>query len=59
MRTPNGTKLVIPKERRLLATLVANEWENQDEVLKQHALPLVGATTVLDLREDFFGLSCR
>ena len=31
----------MPKERRLLALLIANEWENQDEVLKQHALPVV------------------
>jgi ATP synthase F1 complex assembly factor 2 len=35
--------LVVPKERRLLALLIANEWENQDEVLKQHALPVVSA----------------
>ena len=41
LKTPAGTKLVIPKDRRLLAVLIANEWENQDEVLKQHALPTV------------------
>ena len=41
LRTPGGTKLVIPKEKRVMAMLIANEWENQDEVLKQHALPLV------------------
>jgi ATP synthase F1 complex assembly factor 2 len=41
LRTPGGTKLVVPKGQRLLATLIANEWENQDTVLKQHALPLV------------------
>jgi ATP synthase F1 complex assembly factor 2 len=40
LKTPAGTKLVIPKEQRLLALLIANEWENQDKVLKQHALPL-------------------
>jgi ATP synthase F1 complex assembly factor 2 len=28
----------------LLALLIANEWENQDEVLKQHALPVVSPT---------------
>ncbi|RSH79659.1 ATP synthase complex assembly protein atp12 [Apiotrichum porosum] len=39
LKTPGGTKLIIPKDRRLLALLIANEWENQDEVLKQHALP--------------------
>ncbi|WVF67746.1 hypothetical protein IAT40_002505 [Kwoniella sp. CBS 6097] len=40
LKTPGGSKLLIPKERRLLALLIANEWENQDEVLKQHALPV-------------------
>lgn len=41
LKTPSGTKLVIPREKRVMAALIANEWENQDEVLKQHALPLV------------------
>jgi ATP synthase F1 complex assembly factor 2 len=41
LKTPAGTKLVLPKDRRLLTLLIANEWENQDEILKQHALPLV------------------
>ncbi|OCF35874.1 ATP synthase mitochondrial F1 complex assembly factor 2 [Kwoniella heveanensis BCC8398] len=40
LKTPGGAKLLIPQERRLLALLIANEWENQDEVLKQHALPV-------------------
>ncbi|WWC65308.1 uncharacterized protein I303_107925 [Kwoniella dejecticola CBS 10117] len=40
LKTPGGSKLVIPAERRLLALLIANEWENQDEVLKQHTLPV-------------------
>lgn len=41
LKTPGGTKLVVPANRRLLAILIANEWENQEQVLKQHALPLV------------------
>ena len=41
LKTPGGTKLVIPQNRRLLALLIANEWENQSEVLKQHSLPVV------------------
>ncbi|ODN83018.1 hypothetical protein L202_01248 [Cryptococcus amylolentus CBS 6039] len=41
LKTPSGTKLEIPKERRLLAAMISGEWENQDEVLKQHALPVV------------------
>lgn len=44
LKTPSGTKLVLPKDRRLLALLIANEWENQDEILKQHALPLVSSS---------------
>lgn len=44
LKTPAGTKLVLPKDRRLLALLIANEWENQDEILKQHALPLVSSS---------------
>ncbi|WWC72695.1 uncharacterized protein I206_106659 [Kwoniella pini CBS 10737] len=40
LKTPGGSKLIIPTERRLIALLIANEWENQDEVLKQHALPV-------------------
>jgi ATP synthase F1 complex assembly factor 2 len=41
LKTPGGKKLVIPKERRLLALLIANEWENQSAVLKQHSLTVV------------------
>ena len=41
LRTPSGVKLVVPKNRKLLAILIANEWDNQDEVLKQHALAMV------------------
>jgi chaperone required for assembly of F1-ATPase len=41
LRTPGGKKLVIPAERRLLAALIAHEWDIQEEVLKQHALPMV------------------
>lgn len=41
LKTPGGAKLVVPKHRRLLALLIANEWENQSEVLKQHSLPVV------------------
>jgi ATP synthase F1 complex assembly factor 2 len=47
LKTPAGTKLVLPKDRRLLALLIANEWENQDEILKQHALPLVSPDVAL------------
>lgn len=48
--------MVIPKERQLLAMMIAAEWENQDQVLKQYALPLVScprythSSTTDDLR---------
>jgi hypothetical protein len=35
----------------LLAVLIANEWENQDEVLKQHALPTVRVRARHGLRD--------
>jgi len=41
LKTPSGNILSLPKEKRLAATLIANEWENQDKFLKQHALPMV------------------
>lgn len=41
LRTPEGAKLEIPKSHRLLAALVATEWENQEKLIKPHALPMV------------------
>ncbi|OCF56187.1 ATP synthase mitochondrial F1 complex assembly factor 2 [Kwoniella mangroviensis CBS 10435] len=50
LKTPGGAKLLIPSERRLLALLIANEWENQDEVLKQHTLPVTSlASRAIDI----------
>jgi ATP synthase F1 complex assembly factor 2 len=46
LKTPGGTKLVVPKNRRLLALLIANEWENQSAVLKQHSLPVVSQVLI-------------
>ena len=46
LKTPGGTKLVVPKNRRLLALLIANEWENQSAVLKQHSLPVVSLLAI-------------
>ena len=45
LRTPNGKPLTIPSKKRLAATLIANEWDNQEKVLKPHALPVVSAST--------------
>lgn len=49
LKTPAGSRLLVPKQNRLMAMLIAAEWENQDEVLKQHALPLTSlASRALD-----------
>ncbi|KAH9926102.1 ATP12-domain-containing protein [Fomitopsis serialis] len=40
LRTPGGKPLLLPKSKRLVATLVASEWENQETLLKQHSLPM-------------------
>ena len=43
LKTPVGNKLHLPLNKRILATLVATEWENQDKILKTHALPMASA----------------
>ena len=43
LKTPSGNKLHLPQTKRILAMLVATEWENQDKILKPHALPVVSA----------------
>lgn len=43
LRTPDGTLLKVPKENRLLATLIVHEWNEQSKVIKSHALPMVSA----------------
>ncbi|KAJ1027502.1 hypothetical protein NDA18_003505 [Ustilago nuda] len=40
IRTPSGQPIVIPKERELLATCIAQEWSEQKQLLKPHTLPL-------------------
>lgn len=41
LKTPSGNTLLLPEKKRLVATLIANEWENQETLLKPHALPMV------------------
>lgn len=41
LKTPGGKALWIPSEKRALAYLIAAEWDNQRQVLKGHALPMV------------------
>lgn len=40
LKTPEGNKLRLPPQKKVLATLIANEWDIQDTALKPHTLPL-------------------
>ncbi|PVG02687.1 ATP12-domain-containing protein [Serendipita vermifera] len=40
LKTPGGNKIRLPPQKKLLATLIANEWDVQDTIIKPHALPL-------------------
>ncbi|KAJ3073238.1 ATP synthase complex assembly protein atp12 [Podochytrium sp. JEL0797] len=40
LKNPEGTVIVIPKENRILATMVAGEWEEQERLLKSSSLPM-------------------
>jgi len=40
LKTPAGKLLLLPSSKRLAATLIVTEWENQRNVLKSHALPM-------------------
>jgi ATP synthase mitochondrial F1 complex assembly factor 2 len=44
LKTPAGKTLLLPKNKALLATLIAHEWETQETLLKPHALPMVLAS---------------
>ena len=41
LKTPAGKPLFLPHSKRLTATLIVAEWENQRKGLKSHALPMV------------------
>ncbi|KAJ3757173.1 hypothetical protein EV360DRAFT_46608 [Lentinula raphanica] len=51
LKTPSGHTLLLPHNKRLVATLIAAEWENQKTVLKPHALPM---TSLASRAIDFF-----
>ncbi|KAK0450684.1 ATP12-domain-containing protein [Armillaria borealis] len=40
LKTPSGNTLLLPGTKKLVATLIATEWDNQDKLLKPHALPI-------------------
>lgn len=49
LRTPSGARLAVPADRKILALLIANEWENQKEALKAPGLPMTSlASRALD-----------
>ncbi|EUC67274.1 ATP synthase F1 complex assembly factor-like protein, putative [Rhizoctonia solani AG-3 Rhs1AP] len=54
LRTTEGAKLEIPNSHRLLASLIAIEWENQEKLIKPHALPMTSiASRAIDgLRDE-------
>lgn len=53
LKTPSGNTLLLPKGKRLAATVIANEWENQEKFLKQHALPMTSiAARAIDALQD-------
>ncbi|OCH90299.1 ATP12-domain-containing protein [Obba rivulosa] len=53
LRTPSGKSLLIPRNKRLVATLIATEWENQETLLKPHALPMTSlASRAIDAFTD-------
>ncbi|GAA5968029.1 hypothetical protein JCM11641_003706 [Rhodosporidiobolus odoratus] len=49
LKTPGGVPLLVPKGRLPVALCIADEWENQKAVLKQHSLPMTSlAARALD-----------
>lgn len=54
LRTPGGKKLMVPADRPLLACLIAQEWDEQTQVVKPHSLPLTSlmARAIDGLSED-------
>lgn len=51
LKSPLGTLVKLPKEKKALAYLVAAEWEAQGPFLKSHSLPL---SSILMRAIDFF-----
>ncbi|THH08630.1 hypothetical protein EW146_g8930 [Bondarzewia mesenterica] len=45
LKTPSGNQLLLPQHKKLAATLIASEWENQNTLLKHHALPMTSLTS--------------
>jgi chaperone required for assembly of F1-ATPase len=41
LKTPSGNALLLPTHKPLVASLIATEWDNQEKMIKPHALPMV------------------
>ncbi|EIW84993.1 ATP12-domain-containing protein [Coniophora puteana RWD-64-598 SS2] len=53
IKTPAGNTLLLPTSKQLAASLIAFEWENQETVLKPHALPMTSiASRAIDFMSD-------
>lgn len=53
LKTPSGNTLLLPESKRMVATLIANEWENQEILLKPHALTMTSvASRAIDALHD-------
>jgi len=53
LKTPAGKPLFLPRSKRLAATLIVTEWENQRNVLKSHALPMTSlAARAIDMMNE-------
>lgn len=50
LKTPSGNQLLVPPHKKLVATLIASEWENQLTLLKPHALPMVCPSSTSPMR---------
>ncbi|KAJ3286245.1 ATP synthase complex assembly protein atp12 [Rhizoclosmatium sp. JEL0117] len=40
LKNPEGVEIVVPRENKILASLVAAEWEEQERLLKSSSLPM-------------------
>lgn len=53
IRTPSNNTLHIPHDKRVLAALIAHEWDVQDKILKTHTLPMTSlAARAIDAFND-------
>lgn len=41
LKTPSGNALLLPRHKPLVASIIATEWDNQETMIKPHALPMV------------------